>query len=295
MSSRTAETVRLRTLEPVRPITQAPHPTSPREGAGRGEGAHFRRRVERFLGRLEQALELYDRADQSSELRQQIAALQAEITALRKIVSEADIQRKLQNAVARAGRNSKRASNSQLARRRGPHSCVVAPGFLKFCAILFLKILICARVVHRPPLLEEPEMAVRTETSPPGGSAPEFASRVAPRRCGATVLTHAVTTAGDGPTSRRTNFAISREGSRPLGAAASPRLSRSGLFSNRGCGNFPACKALKTHEMRKFSPSSLRAKREMDYSHADKLGSAESYLVAASFAASAKIILVAKH
>src|SRR5580658_9365001 len=41
VSSRTAETVRLRTLEPVRPITQAPHPTSPREGAGRGEGAHF--------------------------------------------------------------------------------------------------------------------------------------------------------------------------------------------------------------------------------------------------------------
>src|SRR6202795_815216 len=27
VSSRTAETVRLRTLEPVRPITQAPHPT----------------------------------------------------------------------------------------------------------------------------------------------------------------------------------------------------------------------------------------------------------------------------
>ena len=105
-------------------------------------------------------------------------------------------------------------------------------------------------------------MAVRTETSPPGGSASEFASRVAPRRRGATVLTHAVTTAGDGPTSRRTNLAISREGSRPSGAAASPRLSRSGLFSTRGRGNFPACKALKTHEMRKFSPSSLRAKRE---------------------------------
>ena len=105
-------------------------------------------------------------------------------------------------------------------------------------------------------------MAVRTETSPPGGSASEFASRVAPRRRGATVLAHAVTTAGDGPTSRRTNFAISRGGSRPPGAAASPRLSRSGLFSTRGRGNFPVCKALKTHEMRKFSPSSLRAKRE---------------------------------
>ena len=105
-------------------------------------------------------------------------------------------------------------------------------------------------------------MAVRTETSPPGGSASEFASRVAPRRRGATVLAYAVTTAGDGSTCRRTNIAISREGSRQSGAAASPRLSRSGLFSTRGRGNFPVCKALKTHEMRKFSPSSLRAKRE---------------------------------
>ena len=105
-------------------------------------------------------------------------------------------------------------------------------------------------------------MAVRTETFPPGGSASELASRVAPRRRGATVLAYAVTTAGDGPTSRRTNIAISRGGSRPSGAAASPRLSRSGLFSTGRRGNFPACKALKTQEMRKFSPSSLRAERE---------------------------------
>jgi hypothetical protein len=67
---------------------------------------------------------------------------------------------------------------------------------------------------------------------------------------------------GRGPTGRRTNIAISRGGSRPSGAAASPRLSRSGLFSTWRRGNFPPCKALKTHEMRKFSPSSLRAKRE---------------------------------
>jgi hypothetical protein len=112
------------------------------------------------------------------------------------------------------------------------------------------------------PLLEEPEMAARTETSPPSGSASEFVSRFAPHRRGATVLTHAVTAADDGPTSRRTNFAISRVGRRPSGAAGSPRLSRSGFFSTRGRGNFPACKALKTHEMRKLSPSSLRAKRE---------------------------------
>jgi hypothetical protein len=39
-------------------------------------------------------------------------------------------------------------------------------------------------------------MALRTETCPPGGSASEFASRVVLRRRGATVLAHAVTTAG---------------------------------------------------------------------------------------------------
>jgi hypothetical protein len=105
-------------------------------------------------------------------------------------------------------------------------------------------------------------MAVRTETSPPGGNASEFASRVAPYRRGATVLAHAVTTAGYGPTGRRTNIVISRGGSRPSGAATSPRLSRSGLFSTWRRGNFPPCKALKTQEMRKFSPSSLRAERE---------------------------------
>ena len=97
-------------------------------------------------------------------------------------------------------------------------------------------------------------MAVCTETSSPGGSASELASRVAPRRRGATVFAYAVTTAGDGSTCRRTNIAISRGGSRQSGAAASPRLSRSGLFSTRARGNFPVCKALKTHEMRKFSP-----------------------------------------
>jgi hypothetical protein len=64
-------------------------------------------------------------------------------------------------------------------------------------------------------------MALRTETSPPGGSASEFASRIALRRRGATVLAHAVTTAGYAPTGRRTNIAISRGGSRPSGAAAS--------------------------------------------------------------------------
>lgn len=58
-------------------------------------------RLERFLGRLEQALQLYDRADQSSDLRQEIASLQVEIGALQKIVQESDIRRKQANALER--------------------------------------------------------------------------------------------------------------------------------------------------------------------------------------------------
>lgn len=56
-------------------------------------------RMERFLGRLEQALELYDKTDQSAGLRQQIDALEAQIANLRKRVSENEIQRKLRNAL----------------------------------------------------------------------------------------------------------------------------------------------------------------------------------------------------
>ena len=56
-------------------------------------------RMERFLGRLEQALELYDKTDQSAGLRQQIDALKAQITELQRRVSESEIQRKLRNAL----------------------------------------------------------------------------------------------------------------------------------------------------------------------------------------------------
>ena len=56
-------------------------------------------RMERFLGRLEQALELYDRTDQSAGLRQEIDALKAQIAELQKRVSESEIARKLRNAL----------------------------------------------------------------------------------------------------------------------------------------------------------------------------------------------------
>ena len=56
-------------------------------------------RMERFLGRLEQALELYDKTDQSAGLRRQIDALKIQIAELQKRVSESEIQRKLRNAL----------------------------------------------------------------------------------------------------------------------------------------------------------------------------------------------------
>ncbi|MEH2559142.1 tetratricopeptide (TPR) repeat protein [Bradyrhizobium algeriense] len=65
------------------------------------EAADHFDRIERFLGRLEQALQLYDRADQSSDLRDEIAKLRTQIEQLQRIISEAEIRRKLNNALSR--------------------------------------------------------------------------------------------------------------------------------------------------------------------------------------------------
>lgn len=56
-------------------------------------------RIERFIGRLEQALITYDRSDESSELRARIAALNTQIDELRKIYSEAQVRRQTENAL----------------------------------------------------------------------------------------------------------------------------------------------------------------------------------------------------
>jgi hypothetical protein len=56
-------------------------------------------RIERFLGRLEQALLLYDRADQSAGLRQEIEAIKSQMTELQRRISETEIGRKMRNAL----------------------------------------------------------------------------------------------------------------------------------------------------------------------------------------------------
>lgn len=55
--------------------------------------------IYRFLGRLQEALRLYDSADTSAELNQEISALRAEIRSLATLVSEHEIGRKLENAL----------------------------------------------------------------------------------------------------------------------------------------------------------------------------------------------------
>ncbi|TDI82228.1 MAG: DUF3732 domain-containing protein [Caldithrix sp.] len=55
--------------------------------------------IDRFLGRLEQALKLYDRTDENAELREEIEALNDRISDLRAGVSDQEVQRKTENAI----------------------------------------------------------------------------------------------------------------------------------------------------------------------------------------------------
>ncbi|ANF57248.1 DUF3732 domain-containing protein [Halotalea alkalilenta] len=55
--------------------------------------------ISRFLGRLQEALRLYEAADKSSTLSEEIAALKAQVDTLAKLVSEHEIGRKLENAI----------------------------------------------------------------------------------------------------------------------------------------------------------------------------------------------------
>jgi hypothetical protein len=61
-------------------------------------------RVERFLGRLQQALKLYDQTGDNSKLRDEIDLLRNEAARLLRVVSERDIKRKLDNALDRVAR-----------------------------------------------------------------------------------------------------------------------------------------------------------------------------------------------
>jgi hypothetical protein len=56
-------------------------------------------RVERFLGRVEQAVQAYDSFDQSSGLREEISDLRTAINDLQKTLAEGDIRRSIENAI----------------------------------------------------------------------------------------------------------------------------------------------------------------------------------------------------
>jgi hypothetical protein len=55
--------------------------------------------ISRFLGRLQEALRLYEAAEKSSALSEEVAALKAQVEILAKFVSEHEIGRKLENAL----------------------------------------------------------------------------------------------------------------------------------------------------------------------------------------------------
>jgi hypothetical protein len=78
-----------------------------RSEAAQAAADHFDR-TERFLGRMEQAITLYDRADQSSLLRDELAAIRARIEELQRQISEAGVQRKLRNALTQVESSANR-------------------------------------------------------------------------------------------------------------------------------------------------------------------------------------------
>lgn len=55
--------------------------------------------ISRFLGRLQEALRLYEAADTSSALNEEISALRAQVVDLNKLISEHEISRKTENAL----------------------------------------------------------------------------------------------------------------------------------------------------------------------------------------------------
>lgn len=55
--------------------------------------------ISRFLGRLQEALRLYEAADTSSALNEEISALRAQVVGLNKLISEHEISRKTENAL----------------------------------------------------------------------------------------------------------------------------------------------------------------------------------------------------
>lgn len=56
-------------------------------------------RIERFLGRLEQALETYDKADAGSDVAEEIESLRAKIEEQRGVYSETQVERRTRNAL----------------------------------------------------------------------------------------------------------------------------------------------------------------------------------------------------
>ena len=70
-----------------------------RESENAREYVYRSDQIDRFLGRLEQAIELYDRVDDNENLRARIDTVNAKIDELRRGISEREAQRRLDNAL----------------------------------------------------------------------------------------------------------------------------------------------------------------------------------------------------
>ena len=70
-----------------------------RESEEARESVYRSDQIERFLGRLEQGIKLYDRTEEDESLQQEIATRRRRIEELRQGVSEREIQRRLDNAL----------------------------------------------------------------------------------------------------------------------------------------------------------------------------------------------------
>ena len=70
-----------------------------RESEEAREVVYHSDQIDRFLGRLEQALKLYDRTDENADLRERINSLVGRIAELRQGVSEREIQRRMDYAL----------------------------------------------------------------------------------------------------------------------------------------------------------------------------------------------------
>jgi hypothetical protein len=87
-------------MQPMQLMSIRQQITLPEQKSEQVQAATFRQdRIERFIGRLEQALLTLDRSEEGSELSEQVMQLRDRIADLRRIYSETQVNAKKANAL----------------------------------------------------------------------------------------------------------------------------------------------------------------------------------------------------